>query len=263
MAAARWATDLASWAVPPRILEAAPESPWGFSVGHFAAFAREAIERDSPSRRRALEALPPQGTVVDVGCGAGAASLALAPPAGRVVGVDESAGMLDAFAELSAELGVEHRKVEGRWPDAAPSVEPGDVVVCHHVLYNVADLVPFAAALTDHARGRVVVEITAEHPRAWMNPLWREIHGIERPERPRAADAVEVLREAGFEVGSERWEAPFRMGGASPDEVVASIRRALCLESERDPEIRRAVDRLGLPDARTLATIWWDGTAGA
>src|SRR5664280_2775344 len=41
--------------------------------------------------RRAAEALPPDDVVLDVRSGAGAASLPLAPPAGRIVAVDPPA----------------------------------------------------------------------------------------------------------------------------------------------------------------------------
>ncbi|MHB8510630.1 MAG: ATP-binding protein [Actinomycetota bacterium] len=62
------------------------------------------------------------------------------------------------------------------------NVGQADVVVCHHVLYDVADIVPFVHALTEHALNHVVIEIFDEHPVAWMNPLWRELHGIGRPD---------------------------------------------------------------------------------
>src|SRR5581483_5660559 len=113
---------------------------------------------------RALEALPDKGSVLDVGCGGGSASLALVPPAGLITGVDASRDMLTEYAAGAAQRGVAHHEVEGTWPDIEDRVDPHDVVVCHHVLYNVADLAPFVRALTDKARQRVVVELTDKHP---------------------------------------------------------------------------------------------------
>src|SRR5688572_27990516 len=131
-----WAKALASWAIPPEVLEAAPEDPWAYPVGHFIRAAEEALVRETPSLRRALQALPVGGTVLDVGCGAGAASLPLAPPASSLTGVDESRAMLDAFAEPAAALGVAHDEVLGRWPDVSGQIlGAADVVVCHHVIY--------------------------------------------------------------------------------------------------------------------------------
>ena len=68
-AAERWQAELAGWAIPDEILAQAPESPWGFPPELFAA-PPDPI--DTPSRDRALEALPPGGSVLDVGCGGGA-----------------------------------------------------------------------------------------------------------------------------------------------------------------------------------------------
>src|SRR5437867_4397134 len=172
---------------------AAPEPPWACPPALFAHSAEAAVApgaAPSPSTRRALEALPDGGSVIDVGVGGGAASLPLCPPGRRVTGVDQNPRMLERFAALAEQQGVGHAEVEGLWPDVAPQVGPVDVVVCHHVLYNVADLVPFAAALTAHARHRVVVEITGDHPQARLNPLWLRFHGNVRPTRPTADDAV-------------------------------------------------------------------------
>jgi SAM-dependent methyltransferase len=264
-AARRWAEDLAAWAIPPEILERAPESPWGCPTGLFARSAEDALEgragSGSPSGRRAREALPPGGSVLDIGVGGGAASLPLAPPAARITGVDQSPGMLAAFAALADRVGVVHAEVEGNWPDVASTVEPADVVVCHHVVYNVADLAAFAEALTARARHRVVLELTAAHPQSNLNPLWLQFHGLERPSRPTAADVAAVLAELALEVGQERWEAPSRWAGSDRSELVAFTRRRLCLPPERDPEVAAALGaNLGL-GPRPVVTMWWAGTA--
>ena len=256
-AARRWAEQLAAWAIPEEILAAAPESPWDFPA---AIFAADLPDEDSPSRRRALEAVREGGTVLDVGAGGGAAGLALAPPAGRVMAVDQSAEMLAAFAARAAERGVSHAKVEGRWPDVAPLVRPADVVVCHHVLYNVPDLTAFVTALTEHARRRVVVEITAVHPQVRLSPLWRHFHGLDRPQGPSADDAAAVLAEAGIDFGSERAERPPRRV-VDRAEWVAFTRRRLCLTVDREPEVAELLgDRPDVPPG-DLVTFWWDGSA--
>jgi Methyltransferase domain len=259
-AADRWAAELAAWAIPEEILAAAPESPWGFPPALFQA-PEEDVGADTASRRRALEALPAGGVVLDVGVGGGAASIPLCPPAGRLVGVDESAGMLASLAERAEKLGVEHEEVEGRWPDVAAAVPPADVVVCHHVFYNVPDLAAFALALTDHARRRVVAELTATHPLTAQAGLWRRFHGIDRPEGPTADDAVAVLREAGLGVTAERFPVAPR---PRPDRAawVAFVRRRLCLSADRDAELDAllpADDALLRP--REAVALWWEGSA--
>jgi SAM-dependent methyltransferase len=263
-AADRWAHQLEAWAIPDEILATAPESPWGFRPSMFRAPDPD-DGSDGCSRRRALEALPDAGTLLDVGAGGGAASLpvavAVAGGARQVVAVDESADMLAALAARADELGVAHVEVVGRWPDVADQVGPADVVVCHHVAYNVAALAPFALALTDHARRRVVMELTVAHPRADLAPLWRHFHHLERPAGPTADDAVAVLVEAGLDVSAETFVAPARPG-RDRAEWVALMRRALCLTADRDGEIDALLPAGAELGPRHVVALWWPGSAG-
>jgi SAM-dependent methyltransferase len=260
--ARRWQEDLDSWAIPAEILAAAPETPWGFPPGLFSRAAEDAlgarVAAPTPSLRRALEALPEGGSVLDVGSGGGAASLPLCPPAATVTAVDQSPQMLARFADLAERQGVGHSEVEGLWPDVAGEVGPADVVVCNHVLYNVGVVVPFVAALTDHARRRVVVEITAFHPQALLNPLWEHFHGVPRPTRPTADDAVAVLRDLGLDVSVESFAGPLRWHKDHREEVVAFTRRRLCLPAERDPEVAAL---LPPPEPLPHVALWWSGRA--
>jgi SAM-dependent methyltransferase len=261
----RWREALEGWAIPEEILARAPEDPWIFPTELFVAKA-DAAPPDTPSRHRALEALPHGGTVLDVGCGAGAASLALVPPAGRLIGVDPLRDMLDEFEDRARRAGVPAQAIQGPWPEVAP-VQVAEVVVCHHVLYNVPDLGPFVEALTAHARRRVVVELTDRHPVAWTGDLWRRFHALDRPAGPTAEDCAAALRELGVDAAVEAFDEP---GGAwgfrRKQDAVALVRRRLCLPASRDPEVEEAiVDRLveregfwrvGIP--RRLATLWWE-----
>ena len=269
---ARWRAQLEAWAIPEEILAAAPESPWSFPVGLFRKRAERAGAggRQTPSNREAARWLPPGGSVLDVGAGAGAASLPLAGVAGRLVGVDESAAMVAAFQEAAANAGVPAEGVQGRWPEAAGRVGPADVVVCHHVLYNVADLAPFAAALTDHARHRVVVELTDRHPLVGLGPLWRRFHGLERPSGPTAADAAAALRALGLDPERQDWESGDRLGFDRFEELVAFTRRRLCLPADRDPEVAEALLEAGTRQVggvwvgagpRLVTTLSWAGAA--
>jgi SAM-dependent methyltransferase len=194
--------------------------------------------------------------VLDVGAGAGAASLALVPPAASIVGVDESATMLEAFAAAADERGVRHREVRGQWPNIASSAPEADVVVCHHVFYNVADLAPFALALGGHAVRRVVTELTAVHPQTSLDPLWRRFHGLERPTGPSAEDALAVLAEAGIDAHLERFRRPPRWSGRDRAEVVAFVRRQLCLAPEREAEVDDALGAAPAIAPDEAVTLW-------
>jgi SAM-dependent methyltransferase len=254
-AAEHWASELASWAIPDHIMAQATESPWEFSPALFRPPPAEPTP-DTPSRVRAREALPAGGSVLDVGCGGGAAGLALVPPAGRVSGFDQSRDLLDLFEARARELGVEFEAFQGTWPDDAGRVGPADVVVTNHVAYNVPGLAAFAAELTAHARNRVVMELTGDHPRAGVNDLWRHFWDVERPSGPTADDAIAVLREAGIEPSVERMARENR--SISQEARVTSVRRYLCLPPEREPEVAELLkDRP--PAAGEVVTLWWDG----
>lgn len=262
----RWREQLEGWAIPDEIMARAPEDPWVFPAELFVAKA-DAPVADTPSRIRALEALPGSGSVLDVGCGAGAASLALVPPAERLVGVDQLEGLVKEFEARAARAGVLFQGVVGSWPGVAPAVEAADVVVAHHVLFNDADLSNFVRALTSKARTRVVTELTEQHPLAWTGDLWRRFHGIDRPAGPTARDCAAALRELGVRPVVEVFDEPdVPWGFRRREDAVAMVRRRLCLSADRDSEVEEAVgDRLverhgfwNLNPGRKLATVWWD-----
>jgi SAM-dependent methyltransferase len=260
--AARWARDLAAWAIPDEILAQAPTSPWEMPVDLFAAFARDArVSEPTATHRRAAEAMPEGGTVLDVGAGGGAASLPIAPPAAHVVAVDQSQGMLDALVAIAEANGIGATAVPGVWPDVAPTVGTADVVVCANVFYNVADLVPFVRALTDHARVRVVAEFTSVHPLTWLADLWRHFWGIERPHGPTAEDALAVVAETiGRPVESAWSPRPATMLARQRETQVARARVRLCLTEAADAEIARELEVHPPPDMQVV-TAWWDGAA--
>jgi SAM-dependent methyltransferase len=205
---------------------------------------------DTPSRRAARALLPGGGSVLDVGCGGGAASFALADRAGHLTGADQQQDMLDAFAAEARARGVPHRTVLGRWPGAAPAAGTADVVVCHHVLHNVVDLVPFLEGLTAAARRGVVVEMMAQHPMAWLDPLWVRFHGLHRPDPATDDDAVAVLRELGIEPVVQRWER-----AVPPRRDPAWVTRRLCLPEDAVPEVAAALEDVARP--RLAATLSW------
>lgn len=256
--ARQWRDDLAHWAIPDEILSQAPEKPWIHPVAMFTV-TDEAMT-DSVSHERARAALPSGGSVLDVGSGGGRATFALVPPAGEVSAVDHQPEMLDAFATTAEQRGVKHHEYLGDWPDIAAQVPPADVVVCHHVAYNVADIVPFLIALDTHARLRVVLEIPTHHPMTNMNPLWKQFWNLDRPTRPTAQDVHAISRHLGFPAEIDVWfDETWGNRVALPEEErVRFARIRLCLTEDRDAEVAAALIAQADGQPREVATIWWD-----
>ena len=249
-----WSDSLPLWAIPQAILDQAPTSPWIHPVSTFTPKGDLFVE--TPSRLRALEALPDGGSVLDVGCGGGRAAFGLVPPASHVIGVDHQQGMLDVFTRQARDRGVGCDTILGDWPDVADGTPTADVVTCHHVFYNVRDLGPFVDALSSHARHRVVVELPQRHPLSGLSTMWKRFWDLERPDSPTAHDALAVVRELGHDA---RLETFTEHTGVRPvtDEDVEFTRIRLCLGADRDPEIRAHLEANPVTQ-RDLATIWWD-----
>jgi SAM-dependent methyltransferase len=253
-AAAGWRELLEARAIPPEIRAAAPNDP---SRHDPARFVPAVTPEDTPSRRAALRLLGPGGgTVLDVGCGAGAAGLALVPKVSRLTGVDSAEDMLRAFEQACEQRGLAHRSVHGPWPQAAAQAGVADVVVSHHVGYNSLDLGPFVAALGAAAHRGVVVELHAVHPGAWLDPLWAQFHGLRRPPPATADDVLAVIAEVGICPEVQRWTRAAQP--RSPEAELDFSMRRLCLPVERRDEVAEAVARLG-PRHRDLVTISWTG----
>jgi SAM-dependent methyltransferase len=260
----RWRQELLAWAIPPEILAAVADSPWAIPTDVFARRADTSVASpEGASYRVAREAVGDGGSVLDVGSGAGAASL---PLGGSIIAVDVSPEMLAALATRAQRLRLSVQTIEGRWPEVAGQTPVADVVVCHHVAYNVPDLAPFATALTEHARRRVVLELTANHPMAALNPLWTAMHGISRPSGPTAWDAVEVLRDVGISVRIETGPRPPRPEYPSFADLVTITRRRVCVPPEREAELTQTLLQLGVdpehprdlsPAQDMLVTLWW------
>lgn len=254
-AADRWARELGEWAIPQEILDQAPKVPFVFPPTMFAA-PPVGEDSSSLSTRLATEALEGGGSILDIGCGGGAAAFAAVPPATHLIGTDRQEDMTKLFALTAAERGISCETYPGSWPQVARQVPAADVVVSHNVLYNVADIVSFAAAANDKARRRVIFEITESHPQTVRTPLWKHFWNLDRPTGPTAEIAVAALQAAGLPIRSGPSEATPRSDQRATRADAEFWCRQLCLPPDRVEEVAEFVADLQLPKERV--TIWWD-----
>lgn len=260
-AAERWRDELTRWALPDHVIAAAPVSPWGVPAAAFAA--DDDVDRDTTAARWARDVLPPLGgTVLDVGCGGGRASLPLVPPATELIGVDHRGAMLDEFVEAATRAGVARRTIHGRWPDVAGITPTADVAICHHVVYDVADLAPFLVALTARARLAVVLEAPTRHPMSAWNAGFDHFWQLDRPSGPTADDLIAVVRELGFDpetaIGPRRRQSGW---SADPERLVGTARRRWCLTEAHDEEVAAFLAEHPPEFVPDVVTLRWPGAA--
>jgi SAM-dependent methyltransferase len=246
--------------VPDEIRARASEREWALEPERFRWRPEEdARQPIRPSRRLALEALPAGGSVLDVGVGGGASSLGLVPKVGLIVGVDRLAEMLELFEASARASGVDAKGVLGEWPDVADQVGPVDVAISHHAMYTVAEIEAFVLAMTAKARNRVVLELSAFSPLSALNPFWKALRGIDRPEFAAADEAYAVLVQMDLNVEREDIDLPPRAPEVTP-ELVAFTRRRVYAGADRDAEIEQLL-RAREPQEQRVTALWWPGEA--
>ena len=257
-AADAWREAASKWLLPQSIIDAAPEPQATLDPEMFRYRPDlDATMPARPSRRAALEALPEGGAVVDVGCGGGASSFGLRSRAGLITGVDRQPDMLLLFEETARDLDITVRTFLGAWPDVAEVVPAADVAVCHHAFYAAEDLETHVRALTDHARRRVVLEMSAHPPLVTLNPLLEKLHGTTRRDWPVADLAQQVVAEMGYAVQREDIEVEPRPREVTP-EWVGFVRRRLYVGPEADPLIEEFL-RSQTPQSQQVVALWWPG----
>jgi SAM-dependent methyltransferase len=180
-------------------------------------------------------------TVLDVGCGPGRFSLAIAPDVERVVAVDPSPAMLAILGRRAGRQRIANVvTVEGRWEDV--DVPRADVAFASYVLPIVDDAPRFLTQLDASARRHVLLYLGAFSMDGILDPLWRHFHGRPRRPGPTWLDALDVLRETGIDPTVEVVEVRTHTRFASLAEAVEDYRDLLALPD--DDDVRRRLGEL-------------------
>ena len=178
------------------VLEREGASAHGHSDPHYwdhraATYARSTTGRVDQFLAVVEPYASPRKTLIDVGAGAGRHAVPLAERMEWVTAVAPSEGMrshLPALPQLTV--------VASAWEDA--EVAPADLVICCHVLYGVAEVVPFIEKLERSARERVFVmlrEGQVPHP---ANVLRDRIAPAPLPPIPQFSDLFMLLLQVGI-----------------------------------------------------------------
>ncbi len=179
--------------VETRVESYGSQRPQGFWTQQAKRYAFSMSRQADPFWDFVQPWLKPTLTAIDVGAGAGRHAAPLADRLDWVTAVEPEEAMrslIPARPNMTV--------VATTWEEA--DLAPADLVLSNHVLYAVADPVPFLQKMNTLARVSGFVglrEGSNRHPAERL---------AGRPAEPTLTDAVAVLRELGFEPEVQRWE---------------------------------------------------------
>jgi SAM-dependent methyltransferase len=244
---------------------------WDRRAGWFARLNRGVDPATDRLVRLVADALGDAGDLLDVGAGSGRYALPLARVASRVTAVEPSAGMRAHMEEEARDGGLQNLTfVASTWEDAL--VEAHDVVLCAHVLYPIADVVPFIRKLDAHARRACFITARADQMVPSLAPLWPEVWGIVRPPEPTLPDLYNLLYQLGLRPNVRL--APFPGPGPYDDldDALERVRQLLFIPPgvhDHDPVLRSFLSEtlvatpqgLDWPHPQQSGIVWWEKDA--
>jgi SAM-dependent methyltransferase len=210
-----------------------------------ATFVADPRRTDDPDLDRLLGAVTPATTVIDVGGGAGRYALPLALACRQVTVIEPDPGMVKALREQMARHGIANITiVEDRWQTAR--VEPADVVLGAHIIYDVLAISEFVHWLADHAREWVLLLATMPWPMNMLSPFWPPVHGEHRVTLPSVPELLPVLWELGIFPDLEMLSVHPPEAIRDRDQILAVLRRMIYVKpgSEQDTRLQSALDGL-------------------
>jgi SAM-dependent methyltransferase len=243
---------------------------WDRRARWFHGSTKESAAGD-PLFLRVRSELTPETSVLDVGAGTGRITLALAPLVQQVIAVEPNAAMLDYLRRDAQEKGWTNiTPLQTTWQDA-PGDLSADIVICSHVLYPIADIVPFLARLHTATRRACYIYMRATPFDAITGHLWKHFHGDERRFPPSYIHALDVLYEMGIYANVEVVHLPPQLQSlqySSLDAAVDGMMEQLILPGDEQTrrELRGLLEQwlvkrggvlTPLVEKMVCAIIWW------
>ena len=161
--------------------------------------------------------LSPRTTLIDVGAGTGRHATPLAERLEWVTAIEPSDGMRSHIPPRE-----NMTVIASTWEDA--DVAPADLVICSHVMYGVADPVPFLEKMEKAARERVFVmmrETDLPHPAAEIR---RRLLGGLGARLPRFSELFMLLLQVGVAPDVDFIRYPIMTRYTSMEEALADSR---------------------------------------
>jgi SAM-dependent methyltransferase len=242
---------------------------WTSRAANFARFSR-GVRRDDPVLERVRAQLPASdGRVLDVGAGTGRYAVPLAELGARVQAVEPNAAMAALLGEEARAHRVSVAIEQGEWPAAEPLVGSADVVLCAHVVYPIADIVPFLRALDRAARCAVVMVARLGQVDDALAHVFEAVHGEPRLPMPSLPDLYLLLLQLGFPVSTTLHPFETRWAFADADAAVADAAGRLgvapdspswsAMESAvRSRLVPRGDEVLLAPAQAYQGVLWWE-----
>jgi len=203
--------------VEAREKAAAGHSDPGYWDRRASSYARSTQARSDDFLRILEPYIAPTKTLIDVGAGAGRHAVPLAERLEWVTAVEPSEGMRSHIAPRD-----NITVIASTWEDA--EVAPADLVTCSHVLYGVADIVPFLTKLERSARERVFVMLReTDLPHASAEVRRRLARG-ESHRLPRFSELFMLLLQMGVAPDVAFLRYPIRTRYADMEEALVDVR---------------------------------------